>query len=107
MIPEPVVYIAGPVTDVPKYWEPFEAAEDQLKTAGFVPINPATLPAGLNIKHIMQLCTVNVLTADAVLMLKGWEHSEGAKLEKALAEYTGVPVFEDIRELLANVPRPI
>ena len=29
-----VIYIAGPITGVPRYWEAFETAEDELTAAG-------------------------------------------------------------------------
>ena len=34
-----VIYIAGPITGVPKYHEAFEAAEDELSAKGFVPLS--------------------------------------------------------------------
>jgi len=39
--------------------------------------------------------------ADAVLLVEGWEKSAGVKRELARASEMGIPVFEDLRELIA------
>lgn len=42
-----VIYIAGPITGVPCYWEAFEDAEDELIALGYIPLSPAHMPSGL------------------------------------------------------------
>ena len=34
-----------------------------------------------------------ILVCDALVMLHGWEHSEGARVEHSLATYLGMPIF--------------
>lgn len=102
---DPVVYISGPIKGVPRYWEAFERAEDQLRSRGFIPLNPAVLPAGLTAKAYMQTDLSMLMDAGAVYMLPGWKNSEGCNIERALAEYIGVPVFENIADLMREVPR--
>jgi hypothetical protein len=50
-------------------------------------INPALLPIGLESDKYMPICFAMIDAVDAIYMLKGWEQSEGACLEKAYAEY--------------------
>lgn len=94
-----VVYIAGPITDVGKYWEPFEAAADELQAAGFIPLTPTWQPQGLtNAQHI-HLCFSMIDSADAVLFLPGWNASEGARLEWLYCDYIGKPSCRTITYL--------
>lgn len=101
------LYISGPVTgiydrNIDAFWD----AEHELSKAGYY----ATLPHDLVDKDdthetAMLLC-VNELTGrtqkpgirypvphyDGLALLPGWEQSEGAKLERAVAEACGIPV---------------
>ena len=70
-----VIYIAGPITGVPRYWEAFEDAED------------------------MRICLAMIDAADAVLFLPGSSRSRGAALEHRYCEYTGKPWARGINEL--------
>ena len=51
-----VVYIAGPVTGVPNYWEAFEKAEDELTAEGFIVLSPTRLPHNLDNGKAMKIC---------------------------------------------------
>ena len=78
---EPVVYISGPITDVPRYWEAFEEAEDDLVVSGFIPLNPARLPRGLSNEQYMTINIAQIHAADAIYFLPGSYKSAGAVLE--------------------------
>ncbi len=39
---------------------------------------------------------------DCVLMLQGWEQSNGARTEKEFAELNRIPVFYSLNQLIAN-----
>lgn len=94
-----VVYISGPITGVPRYWEAFELAMDSLTAAGFIPLNPAMLPNGMTEEQYMRIDIAMIDAADAVLFLDGWEKSRGAWIECSYCMYTRKPYATSIDEL--------
>lgn len=87
-----VIYIAGPIADVPEYWVAFEKAEDILSAWGYIPLNPARLPQGMPDKAYMRIDLAMIDSADAVVFLPGYESSKGAMLEFKYCLYTDKPV---------------
>lgn len=101
---KPVVYIAGPITGVERYWEPFEKAEEELEAAGFIALTPTRLPLGLTVEQYMRIDMAMIDSADAVLLLPGWTGSPGALVEYNYCNYIGKPVGEspaELKEVLA------
>ena len=47
-----------------------------------------------------------LLKVDAVVVLPGWRHSRGAKLELAVALELGLPIYDNSLELLSLHPVP-
>lgn len=86
-----VVFISGPITGVPRYWEAFERAEDMLNGLGYIALTPSRLPTGMDNSQYMRICLAMIDSADAVLFLPGWDHSEGSRLEKRYCENTDKP----------------
>ena len=99
-----VIYIAGPMRgheedNYPAFYE----AEEMLKAKGvWAPINPARMDEEL-IKHVgvaeidykmaLKRDIDEIFEADAMYMLRGWEKSEGARVEHALAIYLGLSLL--------------
>lgn len=97
-----VVYIAGPITGVEKYWEPFEQAENDLTALGCIPLTPTRLPAGLTNEQYTRIDMAMLDSADAVLFLQGWEDSKGATLEHVCAKYIKKPIVYQRRPVFGN-----
>ena len=85
-----VIYIAGPITGVKRYWEAFEKAEDELLALGFIPLSPSRLPGGLTNAQY------------ARLNFPGWDDSKGAKLEMSYCIYIDKPIITNL-EFLSEV----
>ncbi len=82
------VYISGPMTGTVDWGrERFNAMDKRLHNMGWQVINPACLPTDLPPKCYMPICLAMLREADAVLMLKGWDKSKGATMERRYAEY--------------------
>ncbi|EKT55773.1 DUF4406 domain-containing protein [Providencia sneebia] len=81
------IYIAGPMSGLRDCNRPeFNRVADILTKNGDVVLNPATLPDGLSQADYMAICIAMLQRCDAILMLNGWQGSEGAKAEHALPE---------------------
>jgi hypothetical protein len=87
-----IIYIAGPMSGLPDSNYPaFHAAAAALRAAGHTVLNPAENPPPPKghpnpWQYYMRLSVKQIADADAVVMLRGWEDSNGADIEHALAE---------------------
>lgn len=89
------IYIAGKVRGLENYKEIFKEAEIKLKEKGHVILNPAELPEGLDAEDYMRICIPMLDVADAIYLLKNWQDSEGAKIEKLYAQCQNKLIFFD------------
>lgn len=95
-----IIYIAGPMSGLPEFNRPlFNVVDAELTEEGHGVLNPATLPDGLSQGQYMQICLPMVAVADELVMLPGWEQSEGTYIEFLLAKKSG----KTIRELGGRV----
>lgn len=88
-----VIFISGGITNVPDYKQRFNNMENLLKQKGHIVLNPAHFPKGLSNQDYMNFGFQMINSSDAIVMLDGWENSEGAKVENAYAFYLGLPIF--------------
>lgn len=79
-------YIAGPMTGYTNFnREAFNVMCDDLRKQGHIVLNPAVLPDGLTQAQYMDICLAMLRCVTHVMMLKGWQGSQGAKIEHSLA----------------------
>ena len=103
------IYLSGPITSKPDtYQADFAAAAQLVERAGCVPLNPATLPLGLDKADYMRITLAMLDSADKVLLLDDWTKSSGAQLEEGYADYTGKPTMDlrHFRERYLPEPEP-
>lgn len=87
------VYISGPITHNPDYIVDFKRAEDTLKKTNVLPINPVSYSRpGFSWDYYMRKDIRLLMGADAILMLRGWWRSKGARLERRIAKAIGMKV---------------
>lgn len=100
------LYLAGPMTGItnehgnPTHNYPvFHAAAADLRARGHTVVSPAELhPDAVTNpqtwEHYMRADIRALLGTDAVVVLPGWEHSKGARLEVTIARALGMLVWE-------------
>ena len=101
-----VIYLAGPITDVENYWEPFEIADDDLTSRGYIVLNPARLPQGMTNEQYTRIDMAMIDAADVVYFLENWFRSKGANMEKNYCDYIGKPTaffLEELFEVLGGM----
>jgi hypothetical protein len=89
------LYIAGPMSSLPdKNLPAFAAATEQLRAAGYHPVNPGRngQRPGWEWLDYMRAALHDLIDCHAVALLPGWEHSRGARIERHLAIELGMPV---------------
>lgn len=107
------IYIAGAISGHnPKNVETkFGAAEVLLKEKGYSPFNPFFYIQETNKifraigkaeltdenpdtrKQIMKICFSELMNCEAIYLLHDWQTSEGAQMEKKLADMLGIPAL--------------
>jgi len=94
------VYIAGPITGLPKeeYLAAFKYWENQARGEypGAIVINPAEILTpleGMSQEEFMIICKAMVDVCDMVWLIPGWMSSAGARQERAHALDRGIPVL--------------
>lgn len=85
------VFLSGPITSrLETYKAEFDDAARIVSEAGHLPLNPATLPIGMEQRDYMRICLAMLDSADLLLQLPGWGKSAGAIAERTVAMKTGV-----------------
>mgnify|MGYP003642125410 CR=1 FL=1 len=94
------VYISGMISDSLDYQARFNKAEQLIREAGEIPINPAKYgsPSDQTWAYYMKEGIKELLTCDAIYMLNGWGDSRGATLERHIATQLNMPVFAEVNK---------
>lgn len=107
------LYISGPMRGLPEFNVPaFNEAAKKLRSAGYNVLNPAEINEEIgHDQHIsvyikrdlIALVQNNVV---GMVMLDGWQKSEGANIEASIAKCIGIPLLKtvEIKEGLTLVP---
>jgi nucleoside 2-deoxyribosyltransferase len=94
-------YLAGPMTGLPLHnWPVFEATCISLRSKGFLIISPHELNEGEQHKehtperrlHCMRVDLHALIDCDAILLLPGWQKSQGATFEFEVARRLGLEI---------------
>lgn len=99
------LYLSGPMSGLPEFNYPaFQAAAERLRARGSTVISPHELPAdcpgcaNTEMEHSwaehMRVDLAALLTCDVIVLLRGWQQSRGAQLEKTVAEAIGLMVVD-------------
>ena len=86
------IYVSGPISGRQHLNRPaFEAASKLLESRGHVAMRPAWDEP--TYRSALTMDVQNILWhADALYMLKGWEHSPGSRAEHAVAVALKLPI---------------
>ncbi len=81
-------YICGPITGTTDYEEKFNAAVLEVTRLGMQPVNPVILPHNhdKSWQSYMRECVAAMMNCDCIYILKGWNRSKGANIEREIAK---------------------
>lgn len=90
------VYVSGPMTGIPDLNFPaFDKARDICLACGYEVVSPADLERArglLPYEEALRDDFRHLLECDQILMLKGWQHSNGARVEFVIAKAIGLTI---------------
>lgn len=88
------VYISGAITNNLDYKTDFAKAAAAIEAVGWEPVNPAEIEIeGGSWLDYMRHDIKLLADCGGVYMLKGWEESNGAKIEHQLAQGLGLKIY--------------
>lgn len=90
------VYISGKITGDADYKKKFANAEEMARAVGFEVFNPARVPDKVKPwEWYMKQDIKELMDCDAILLLKGWKESRGARLEAYIASQLKIKIYEE------------
>lgn len=97
------VYLSGPMTGYEDFNYPkFNREAAFLRAAGYTVVNPAELnPSTKSWHECLRDDIAELVRCDAIVLMDGWEQSNGAHLEMHVAHRVGMKIIllRDIKEV--------
>ncbi|WP_138751100.1 DUF4406 domain-containing protein [Paenibacillus sinopodophylli] len=94
------VYIAGPMTGITDSNYPaFNKAAAEWEAKGYYTLNPVDNDdnsGNQTYADFIRAGLFQLLQADSIALLPGWENSKGAKLERHIAKILGLTIYEPV-----------
>lgn len=88
-------YLSGSVSSDPDYMDKFAYAEFQLRKRGFKVLNPVKHEKeGKKWSYYLRKDIRKLTRCQGLILLDGWQNSEGASLELTIAQGLGFAVME-------------
>lgn len=99
------IYISGPMTGMPNLnRSAFNTVASLLRDAGHTVLNPVEigygLPPAATWHDFMRADIAALCHADILVLLPGWERSDGAQLELHIAHRLGLEIHTTVMPLL-------
>lgn len=92
------LYLSGPITglEIDEARERFAAAQELMESQGWETVNPMDngVPVEAAWEEHLAADIINLFACKAIAMLPGWQLSQGARLEHALARKIGMRIIE-------------
>ena len=107
-----IIYISGRITGLPYHIAAgrFAIAARRLRDLGHHPVNPICngLPSDATWAEHMRADLATLRRCDGICMLRGWERSRGAQIERRAALKRGMPIytFSEDRQLIPLADAP-
>lgn len=83
----------------------FWQAEQTCKDIGVDVCNPLRTPESGSWQEYMRAGIIGLMSCDAILMLKNWVYSRGARIELDIAFSLGIPTYFSLSELHDSITK--
>lgn len=112
-------YLSGPMSGYENFNYPaFHTAKEFLELCGLSIESPHTNPWPQNHQnmsaetlwqHMMRLCVMQMESCDGIILLRGWAHSRGARIELDAMVKKSAPVyfFDELNHKVVDMNRAI